>query len=110
MGTAPVRHPGPGAGRRADHHRPGRDQPGHADLLGSSYFDSWENEETFVHRDPLGNPVHKNHPWNKVTLPKPQKRDWADKYSWVVSPRMYDKRTGRHVASDTGGGPSPASG
>jgi len=74
-------------------------------LLGSSYFDSWEHEETFVHRDPLGNPVHKNHPWNKVTLPKPQKRDWTDKYSWVVSPRIYDKRTDRHVACDTGGGP-----
>src|SRR5919197_1017226 len=26
-------------------------------LLGSSYFDSWENEPTFVTRDPLGNPV-----------------------------------------------------
>ena len=56
-------------------------------------FDSWENEPTFVTRDPLGNPVDKNHPWNKVTLPKPQKRDFTDKYTWVVSPRIYDKRT-----------------
>ena len=31
-------------------------------------------------QDPLGNPVDKHHPWNKVTLPKPQKRDFADKY------------------------------
>ena len=61
-------------------------------LLGSSYFDDWTNEETFVTHDPLGNPVDKRHPWNKVTLPKPQARDFADKYSWVVSPRMYDKR------------------
>ena len=74
-------------------------------LLGSSYFDSWENEPTFVTRDPLGNPVDKNHPWNKQTLPKPQKRDCADKYSWVVSPRIYDKRTDTHVCCDTGGGP-----
>ncbi len=74
-------------------------------LLGSSYFDNWDNEETYVTKDPLGNPVHKNHPWNKTTLPKPQKRDWADKYSWVTSPRIFDKRTGRHVACDTGGGP-----
>ncbi|MEO6056935.1 MAG: nickel-dependent hydrogenase large subunit [Gemmatimonadales bacterium] len=74
-------------------------------LLGSSYFDNWDNEETYVTKDPLGNPVHKNHPWNKTTLPKPQKRDWGDKYSWVTSPRIFDKRTGRHVASDTGGGP-----
>ena len=39
-------------------------------LLGSSYFDAWENEPTFVDQDPLGNPVDKNHPWNKVTLPR----------------------------------------
>ena len=62
-------------------------------LLGSSYFEGWENEETYVTKDPLGNPVDKNHPWNKTTIPKPQKRDFADKYSWVVSPRIYDKRT-----------------
>jgi hydrogenase large subunit len=74
-------------------------------LLGSSYFDSWQNEPTFVTRDPLGNPVDKNHPWNKQTLPKPQKRDFAGKYSWVVSPRIYDKRTDTHVCCDTGGGP-----
>ena len=74
-------------------------------LLGSSYFDDWTNEETFVTQDPLGNPVDKRHPWNKVTLPKPQARDWADKYSWVASPRMYDKRNDIFVANDTGGGP-----
>ena len=74
-------------------------------LLGSSYFDDWTNEETFVRQDPLGNAVDKRHPWNKVTLPKPQARDWADKYSWVASPRMFDKRNDIHVANDTGGGP-----
>ena len=74
-------------------------------LLGSSYFDGWENEPTFVTHDPLGNPVDKNHPWNKVTLPRPQKRDFTDKYTWVVSPRIYDKRTDTHVCCDTGGGP-----
>ena len=74
-------------------------------LLGSSYFDGWENEPTFVDKDPLGNPVDKNHPWNKVTLPRPQKRDFTDKYTWVVSPRIYDKRTDTHVCCDTGGGP-----
>ena len=62
-------------------------------LLGSSYFHGWESEPTLVSRDALGNPVDKNHPWNKQTLPKPQKRDFAGKYSWVVSPRIYDKRT-----------------
>jgi hydrogenase large subunit len=74
-------------------------------LLGSSYFDDWNNEPTFVHNDPLGNPVDKRHPWNKQTLPKPQKRDFNNKYSWVASPRMYDKRNDTYVATDTGGGP-----
>jgi len=74
-------------------------------LLGSSYYDDWGNQETFVTRDPLGNPVDKNHPWNQTTTPKPQKRDFGQNYSWVMSPRWYDKRTGDHLALDTGGGP-----
>jgi hydrogenase large subunit len=74
-------------------------------LLGSSYYDDWENERTFVDRDPLGNPVDKRHPWNQTTIPKPQKRDFNDKYSWTMSPRWYDKRTGKYLALDTGGGP-----
>jgi hydrogenase large subunit len=74
-------------------------------LLGSSYYDGWENDETFVRRDPLGNPVHKNHPWNQTTTPRPQKRDFKGNYSWVMSPRWLDERTGDHLALDTGGGP-----
>jgi hydrogenase large subunit len=74
-------------------------------LLGSSYYDGWQNSETFVTRDPLDNPIHRDHPWNQTTLPKPQRRDFANKYSWVMSPRWYDQRTGDHLALDTGGGP-----
>ncbi|GER82725.1 MAG: nickel-dependent hydrogenase large subunit [Thermogemmatispora sp.] len=74
-------------------------------LLGSSYYEDWENERTFVDRDPLGNPVDQRHPWNQTTIPKPQKRDFKGKYSWVMSPRWYDKRTGQYLALDTGGGP-----
>ena len=72
-------------------------------LLGSSYYDSWEGQEMFVTRDPLGNPVDRNHPWNQHTLPQPQKRDFDDKYSWVMSPRWFDGTD--HLALDTGGGP-----
>jgi hydrogenase large subunit len=74
-------------------------------LLGHSFYDDWEQEETFVERDPLGNPVDRRHPWNQTTLPKPQKRDFDNNYSWVMSPRWYDGRTGDHLALDTGGGP-----
>ncbi|MDQ2888098.1 MAG: nickel-dependent hydrogenase large subunit [Chloroflexota bacterium] len=74
-------------------------------LLGSSYYDDWNNEELFVTQDPLGNPIDRRHPWNQTTLPRPQKRDFQNNYSWVMSPRWYDKRTGQYLALDTGGGP-----
>src|SRR5579885_251819 len=74
-------------------------------LLGSSYYEDWQNGETFVAKDPLGNPVDQRHPWNQTTTPKPQKRDFNGNYTWVISPRWFDKRTGDHLALDTGGGP-----
>jgi hydrogenase large subunit len=75
-------------------------------LLGSSYYDDWQNNgDVFVAKDPLGNPVDKRHPWNQTTLPKPQKRDFTGKYTWVMSPRWFDKTTGKYLALDTGGGP-----
>ncbi|MEV6862478.1 nickel-dependent hydrogenase large subunit [Streptosporangium subroseum] len=72
-------------------------------LLGSSYYDDWQNQEPFVTHDPLGNPVDMRHPWNQHTIPHPQKRDFTDKYSWVMSPRWFDGKD--MLALDTGGGP-----
>ncbi len=72
-------------------------------LLGSSFYDDWKGKEIFVKNDPLGNPVDERHPWNQHTLPKPQKRDFDEKYSWVMSPRWFDGKD--HLALDTGGGP-----
>src|SRR5882672_3995473 len=74
-------------------------------LLGSSFYDDWQTGETFVRQDPLGNPVDQRHPWNQTTTPRPQKRDFAGKYTWVMSPRWYDAASGAHLALDTGGGP-----
>ncbi len=74
-------------------------------LLGSSFYEDWETGEVFVQADPLGNPVDRRHPWNQTTTPRPQKRDLKSKYTWVMSPRWFDKRTGEHLALDTGGGP-----
>ena len=72
-------------------------------LLGSSYYDDWKGQETFVTHDPLGNPVDVRHPWNQHTNPHPQKRDLDEgKYSWVMSPRWYDGKD--YLALDTGGG------
>jgi hydrogenase large subunit len=78
-------------------------------LLGSSYYEDWADEQGngdyFVKEDPLGNKIDIRHPWNQRTIPKPQKRDFAGNYTWVMSPRWLDKRTGDHLALDTGGGP-----
>jgi hydrogenase large subunit len=74
-------------------------------LLGSSYYDDWRDGETFVDADPLGNAVDKRHPWNQTTTPRPQKRNFENNYTWVMSPRWFDKNTQRHLALDTGGGP-----
>ncbi len=71
-------------------------------LLGHSYYESWEGQEMFVDRDPLGNAVDRNHPWNQHTIPQPQKRNFDGKYSWVMAPRWFDGRD--HLATDTGGG------
>jgi hydrogenase large subunit len=49
--------------------------------------------------------VDKNHPWNQTTIPHPQKRDFGGKYTWVMSPRWYDRYSGQTYALDTGGGP-----
>jgi len=72
-------------------------------LLGSSYYEDWEGAEAFVRMDPLGNPIDQRHPWNQTTTPKPQKRDFKGKYSWVMSPRWFDGKG--YLALDSGGGP-----
>lgn len=72
-------------------------------LLGSSYYEDWEGKQMFVTHDELGNPVDRRHPWNQHTIPKPQKREFGDKYSWVMSPRWFDGKD--YLALDTGGGP-----
>jgi hydrogenase large subunit len=73
--------------------------------LGSSFYKDWTEEQTFVAKDPLGNPIDKRHPWNQTTLPQPQKRNFDDKYTWVMSPRWVDPRTQELLALDSGGGP-----
>jgi hydrogenase large subunit len=74
-------------------------------LLGSSFYADWVEEETFVKRDPLGNPIDQRHPWNQTTTPRPQKLDFGGRYTWVMSPRWFDKTSGEHLALDSGGGP-----
>jgi len=73
-------------------------------LLGSSFYEDWVPGESFVTKDPLGNPVDPRHPWNQTTTPKPQKRDFSGKYTWVMSPRWKNPKNGELLPLDTGGG------
>jgi hydrogenase large subunit len=72
-------------------------------LLGQSFYQDWDDQPLFVTHDPLGNPVDRRHPWNQHTLPRPQKRDFDRKYTWVMAPRWFDGSA--LLALDTGGGP-----
>jgi hydrogenase large subunit len=72
-------------------------------LLGSSYYDDWGDQKMYVTRDELGNPIDQRHPWNQHTIPRPQKRDFDKKYTWVMSPRWFDGKD--YLPLDTGGGP-----
>ncbi|PKP58291.1 MAG: hypothetical protein CVT88_07550 [Candidatus Altiarchaeales archaeon HGW-Altiarchaeales-1] len=45
-----------------------------------------------MEKDPLGNELDKNHPWNEQTNPKPQEaKKWDDKYTWLKCPRWQSK-------------------
>ena len=72
-------------------------------LLGSSYYDDWGDQKLYVTHDELGNPIDQRHPWNQHTIPRPQKRDFDKKYTWVMSPRWFDGKD--YLPLDTGGGP-----
>jgi len=72
-------------------------------LLGSSFYDDWTDQKLYVTHDELGNPVDQRHPWNQHTIPRPQKRDFDKKYTWVMSPRWFDGKD--YLPLDTGGGP-----
>ena len=87
-------------------------------LLGYSYYDDWADDgEMFVSHDPLGNPVDRRHPWNQTTIPRPQKRDFNGKYTWVMCPRWlapadrrapgarHRRRPDRPALVDGAGGP-----
>lgn len=42
-------------------------------------------------KDPSGNPLTKDHPWNESTKPVAGKeKDWANKYTWAKTPRWLD--------------------
>ncbi len=55
------------------------------EFVNHSFYEEWNSRE--VEKDPLGNEVAQNHPWNKDTIAKPSEIEWDERYSWVTSPR-----------------------
>ena len=74
-------------------------------LLGSSYYDGWEQSGEVCPKRSARKPGRSAPSVEPDDHAAPQKRDFGGKYTWVMSPRWYDKRTGEHLALDTGGGP-----
>ena len=53
-----------------------------------SYYDDWtvKGDPRFP-TDPLGNPLSPYHMWNKETIPRPEGKNFKEKYSWATAPR-----------------------
>ena len=53
-----------------------------------SYYEDWTDETApRFPEDPLGNPLSPYHAWNKETIPRPEGKNFKEKYSWSTSPR-----------------------
>ncbi len=50
-----------------------------------AFFEQWNDCQ--ITADPLGTPVSPMHPWNKVTIPAPEKSNWNGRYTWSTAPR-----------------------
>ncbi len=70
-----------------------------------SFYKNWDNIYTDI--DYLGKKLLRGienpkwHPWNKLTIPKPEERDWTRKYSWTTTVR-YVSKDGRIVPVELG--------
>ncbi|MDQ3293351.1 MAG: nickel-dependent hydrogenase large subunit, partial [Actinomycetota bacterium] len=60
---------------------------GFEEFVSHSYYEDWTTSPVPFTADPLGNPISPNHPWNKTTIPKPEGKNFKDKYTWDTSPR-----------------------
>ena len=76
-------------------------------LLGSSFYDDWAERRRAVRQATIRWAIRSISAirGTRPPFPQPQKRDFSGNYTWVMSPRWYDTRTGDHLALDTGGGP-----
>ena len=85
------------------HQRPGRDQPRHPDPARPLVLRGLGEPGDVRDPRPAGQPGRPQPPVEPAHDPQAAKRDFDDKYSWVMSPRWFDGKD--HLAADTGGGP-----
>jgi hydrogenase large subunit len=52
-----------------------------------SFYEDWTDRPQAHATDPLGNPLSPYHFWNKKTIPKPEGRNFKERYTWSVAPR-----------------------
>ncbi len=52
-----------------------------------SYYEDWTDGQQRFPTDALGNPLSPYHAWNKETIPKPEGKNFKEKYSWSTAPR-----------------------
>ena len=64
-------------------------QVGVQETVAHSYYE--ETPQAEITKDPLANPLTKDHPWNESTKPIPgPDKNWSGKYSWAKTPRWLD--------------------
>lgn len=64
------------------------------EFVSHSYYEEWtdgESGQRFA-TDPAGYPLSPYHAWNKSTIPRPEGRNFKEKYSWATAPR-WDRTT-----------------
>jgi len=53
-----------------------------------SFYEDWtKNGPVAFETDPLGNPLSPYHMMNKVTIPRPEGKNFKEKYTWDTAPR-----------------------
>jgi hydrogenase large subunit len=53
-----------------------------------SYYEDWTGKAPpRFPEDALGNPLSPYHAWNKETIPRPEGKNFKEKYSWATAPR-----------------------
>ncbi|MDP8975549.1 MAG: nickel-dependent hydrogenase large subunit [Actinomycetota bacterium] len=61
---------------------------GYEEFVNAAFYDDWTQAASprFA-TDSLGNPLSPYHPWNKQTIPRPQAKNFKEKYTWDTAPR-----------------------